>query len=162
MFLAGLFSTCCSTEDSGNKADLGLIYSTSNFFCHCSISCLNCLYLEREHSPLECRQRNEFLNKAVCFWWFDNYCYFRNAKFSYKKVQSSLIKALLIAEQLGTPSRDFMRRLQPTVRNYVENRPRYAGYSFDRLFPDVLFPAESNEANRLRGIEYFSGKKQSI
>merc|ERR1719300_2089145 len=58
-----------------------------------------------------------------------------------------------IIEQLGTPSREFMRRLQPTVRNYVENRPRYAGYSFDRLFPDVLFPAESNETNRLRASE---------
>ena len=44
-----------------------------------------------------------------------------------------------------------MRRLQPTVRNYVENRPRYAGYSFERLFPDVLFPAESTDSNRLRG-----------
>ena len=44
-----------------------------------------------------------------------------------------------------------MRRLQPTVRNYVENRPRYAGYSFERLFPDVLFPAESTDTNRLRG-----------
>ena len=56
-----------------------------------------------------------------------------------------------LSEQLGTPSADFMRRLQPTVRNYVENRPRYAGYSFERLFPDVLFPAESTDSNRLRG-----------
>ena len=55
------------------------------------------------------------------------------------------------SEQLGTPSADFMKRLQPTVRNYVENRPRYAGYSFERLFPDVLFPAESTDSNRLRG-----------
>ncbi|MPC48322.1 Mitogen-activated protein kinase 8 [Portunus trituberculatus] len=44
-----------------------------------------------------------------------------------------------------------MSRLQPTVRNYVENRPRYPGYSFDRLFPDVLFPAESTDHNRLKG-----------
>ena len=57
-------------------------------------------------------------------------------------------------EQLGTPSQDFMRRLQPTVRNYVENRPRYAGYSFERLFPDVLFPAESTDSNRLRGEQH--------
>ena len=78
---------------------------------------------------------------------------------------SHLIKVTfccLFAEQLGTPSREFMRRLQPTVRNYVENRPRYAGYSFDRLFPDVLFPAESNETNRLRGtseefVEFLGG-----
>ncbi len=46
-----------------------------------------------------------------------------------------------------------MRRLQPTVRNYVENRPRYAGYSFERLFPDVLFPAESTDTNRLRASQ---------
>lgn len=46
-----------------------------------------------------------------------------------------------------------MQRLQPTVRNYVENRPRYAGYSFDRLFPDVLFPNDSSEHNRLRASQ---------
>ena len=55
------------------------------------------------------------------------------------------------AEQLGTPSHEFMQRLQPTVRNYVENRPRCSGYSFDRLFPDVLFPSESTDHNRLKG-----------
>ncbi|KAI1285820.1 Mitogen-activated protein kinase 8 [Halotydeus destructor] len=38
-----------------------------------------------------------------------------------------------------------MRRLQPTVRNYVENRPRYAGYPFEKLFPDILFPPDSTE-----------------
>lgn len=46
-----------------------------------------------------------------------------------------------------------MQRLQPTVRNYVENRPRYSGYTFDRLFPDVLFPSDSNEHNRLRASQ---------
>ena len=56
-----------------------------------------------------------------------------------------------VTEQLGTPKPDFMQRLQPTVRNYVENRPRYPGYSFERLFPDVLFPAESTDQNRLKG-----------
>lgn len=56
-------------------------------------------------------------------------------------------------EQLGTPSQSFMQRLQPTVRNYVENRPRYQGYSFDRLFPDVLFPSDSNEHNRLKASQ---------
>lgn len=58
----------------------------------------------------------------------------------------------LFVEQLGTPSADFMKRLQPTVRNYVENRPRYPGYAFDRLFPDVLFPSDSSEHNKLKGI----------
>lgn len=55
-----------------------------------------------------------------------------------------------IIEQLGTPSQDFMMRLQPTVRNYVENRPRHNGFSFEKLFPDVLFPAESAEHPGLR------------
>lgn len=58
---------------------------------------------------------------------------------------------ILFSEQLGTPSPDFMKRLQPTVRNYVENRPRYPGYAFDRLFPDVLFPSDSSEHNKLKG-----------
>lgn len=43
-----------------------------------------------------------------------------------------------------------MMRLQPTVRNYVENRPRYPGFTFEKLFPDVLFPSDSNEHNRLK------------
>ena len=55
-----------------------------------------------------------------------------------------------IIEQLGTPCQDFMMRLQPTVRNYVENRPRHNGYNFEKLFPDVLFPAESTEHPGLR------------
>ncbi|KAK7493369.1 hypothetical protein BaRGS_00015495 [Batillaria attramentaria] len=38
----------------------------------------------------------------------------------------------------------------PTVRNYVENRPRHTGYTFEKLFPDVLFPAESTEHPGLR------------
>lgn len=46
-----------------------------------------------------------------------------------------------IVEQLGTPIQEFMSRLQSTVRNYVENRPRHVGYSFEILFPDVLFPS---------------------
>ncbi|XP_013115241.1 stress-activated protein kinase JNK [Stomoxys calcitrans] len=58
-----------------------------------------------------------------------------------------------IIEQLGTPSTNFMQRLQPTVRNYVENRPRYSGYSFDRLFPDVLFPSDNNEQSRRKAAE---------
>lgn len=46
-----------------------------------------------------------------------------------------------------------MLRLQPTVRNYVENRPRYPGFSFDKLFPDMLFPSDSNEHNRLKASQ---------
>uniref|UniRef100_A0A2P2I2L9 Stress-activated protein kinase JNK n=1 Tax=Hirondellea gigas TaxID=1518452 RepID=A0A2P2I2L9_9CRUS len=58
-----------------------------------------------------------------------------------------------IIEQLGTPSHEFMQRLQPTVRNYVENRPRCCGYNFERLFPDVLFPSESTDHNRLKASQ---------
>ena len=43
-----------------------------------------------------------------------------------------------------------MQRLQPTVRNYVENRPRYSGYPFDKLFPDVYFPPDSTEHGGLK------------
>jgi len=43
-----------------------------------------------------------------------------------------------------------MKRLQPTVRNYVENRPKYAGYHVEKLFPDVLFPPDSTEHQGLR------------
>lgn len=53
-------------------------------------------------------------------------------------------------EQLGTPSQEFLMKLNQSVRTYVENRPRYAGYSFEKLFPDVLFPADS-EHNKLKG-----------
>jgi len=60
-----------------------------------------------------------------------------------------------IIEQLGTPSLEFMKRLQPTVRSYVENRPKYPGYAFEKLFPDGLFPAESSEHSRLKGIFHF-------
>lgn len=59
-------------------------------------------------------------------------------------------------EQLGTPSPEFMKKLQPTVRNYVENRPKYAGLTFPKLFPDCLFPADS-EHNKLKGE--VTGKK---
>lgn len=63
------------------------------------------------------------------------------------------MEKIIFSEQLGTPSQQFMGRLQPTVRNYVENRPRYPGYSFERLFPDVLFPSDSSEHNRLRASQ---------
>lgn len=56
-------------------------------------------------------------------------------------------------EQLGTPSQQFMVRLQPNVRNYVENRPRFSGYAFEKLFPDVLFPSDSNEHNKLKACQ---------
>jgi hypothetical protein len=43
-----------------------------------------------------------------------------------------------IIEQLRTPPREFVCHLQPTVRNYGKNRPRYSGYSLEKLFsPDL-------------------------
>ena len=60
-----------------------------------------------------------------------------------------------VIEQLGTPSQEFLMKLNQSVRTYVENRPRYAGYSFEKLFPDVLFPADS-EHNKLKGKEPLS------
>ena len=43
-----------------------------------------------------------------------------------------------------------MKRLQPTVRSYVENRPRHDGVPFARLFQDVLFPCDSREHEGLK------------
>ncbi|KAG7262074.1 hypothetical protein CRUP_013998 [Coryphaenoides rupestris] len=57
-----------------------------------------------------------------------------------------------VIEQLGTPTQDFLMKLNQSVRTYVENRPRYAGYSFEKLFPDVLFPADS-EHNKLKASQ---------
>uniref|UniRef100_A0A670ZT65 Stress-activated protein kinase JNK n=1 Tax=Pseudonaja textilis TaxID=8673 RepID=A0A670ZT65_PSETE len=57
-----------------------------------------------------------------------------------------------VIEQLGTPCPEFMKKLQPTVRTYVENRPKYAGYSFEKLFPDVLFPVDSDH-NKLKASQ---------
>ncbi|CAB1430083.1 unnamed protein product [Pleuronectes platessa] len=57
-----------------------------------------------------------------------------------------------VIEQLGTPAAEFMKKLQPTVRNYVENRPKYAGLTFPKLFPDCLFPADS-EHNKLKASQ---------
>uniref|UniRef100_A0A8C7DAI1 Stress-activated protein kinase JNK n=1 Tax=Oncorhynchus kisutch TaxID=8019 RepID=A0A8C7DAI1_ONCKI len=57
-----------------------------------------------------------------------------------------------VIEQLGTPSPEFMKKLQPTVRNYVENRPKYTGLTFPKLFPDCLFPADS-EHNKLKASQ---------
>lgn len=58
-----------------------------------------------------------------------------------------------IVEQLGTPDRSFLQRLQPSVRAYVENRPRHNAYTFEQLFPDVMFPKDI-ENGRLTGIVF--------
>ncbi|CAF4757448.1 unnamed protein product, partial [Rotaria sp. Silwood2] len=36
--------------------------------------------------------------------------------------------------------------LQPIVRNYVENRPKYSDYLLERLFSDQLFPPDSKQS----------------
>ncbi|XP_075223369.1 stress-activated protein kinase JNK-like isoform X2 [Lycorma delicatula] len=55
-----------------------------------------------------------------------------------------------IIELLGTPSLDFMMRLKPTVRNYVENLTYFEGSPFHELFPDEFFPSGSTDNDRLR------------
>uniref|UniRef100_A0A1I7V034 Stress-activated protein kinase JNK n=1 Tax=Caenorhabditis tropicalis TaxID=1561998 RepID=A0A1I7V034_9PELO len=57
-----------------------------------------------------------------------------------------------IIEQLGTPDRSFLERLQPTVRNYVENRPRYQPTPFEVLFSDSMFPMTA-DSSRLTGAQ---------
>lgn len=54
-----------------------------------------------------------------------------------------------ITELLGTPSEEFLARLQPTVREYVASRPRREGIPFDRLFPDDYFPPNSMDYDAL-------------
>ncbi|GAB1296006.1 Mitogen-activated protein kinase 9 [Apodemus speciosus] len=56
-------------------------------------------------------------------------------------IMGELVKGCVIFQ--GTPSAEFMKKLQPTVRNYVENRPKYPGIKFEELFPDWIFPSES-------------------
>ena len=52
------------------------------------------------------------------------------------------------------------RSLKDFLNIFVTTWPlRYAGYSFERLFPDVLFPAESSEHNRLRASQVGTSAK---
>ena len=56
-----------------------------------------------------------------------------------------------IIETLGSPSVDFINRLQPAVSNYVRTRPSFRGMSFNRLFPDGCFPAEQHGSRQRAG-----------
>uniref|UniRef100_A0A8D8X6J4 Stress-activated protein kinase JNK n=1 Tax=Cacopsylla melanoneura TaxID=428564 RepID=A0A8D8X6J4_9HEMI len=58
-----------------------------------------------------------------------------------------------ITEQLGTPSDEFLSKLQPTIQDYIKKKPRYPGYSYEQLFPDTLFPADSTEHSNLKASE---------
>lgn len=49
-----------------------------------------------------------------------------------------------------------MKKLQPTVRNYVENRPKYPGIKFEDLFPDWIFPSESDRDKLKSKVNFFS------
>jgi len=50
-----------------------------------------------------------------------------------------------IVEKLGTPEASFTSRLQPTVRSYVENRPRCDAQLWEVLFPTNAFPEDFND-----------------
>uniref|UniRef100_A0A914I7C2 Stress-activated protein kinase JNK n=1 Tax=Globodera rostochiensis TaxID=31243 RepID=A0A914I7C2_GLORO len=47
-----------------------------------------------------------------------------------------------IVSVLGTPSIEFTARLQLTVRQYVESRPRIEARSWQQIFPDISFPPD--------------------
>lgn len=47
-------------------------------------------------------------------------------------------------EKLGTPSDAFIQTLRPDVRSYIEDCPRFIGQTFDSLFPDDIFPPDSD------------------
>nr|XP_024649258.1 mitogen-activated protein kinase 9 [Macaca nemestrina] len=66
-----------------------------------------------------------------------------------------------VIEQLGTPSAEFMKKLQPTVRNYVENRPKYPGIKFEELFPDWIFPSESERDKIKSKIPFFIQRRKT-
>merc|ERR1739838_1229463 len=54
-----------------------------------------------------------------------------------------------ITQYLGTPSQDFIERLQPSVRRYVQNQEKQQGQTILDLFPDELFPPNSDTNTRL-------------
>nr|XP_039253581.1 mitogen-activated protein kinase 8-like [Styela clava] len=58
-----------------------------------------------------------------------------------------------ITELLGTPSQDFINKLQPSVRNYVQARQFQRGHAIDKIFPDELFPEDSSSNPRLRASQ---------
>lgn len=48
-----------------------------------------------------------------------------------------------ITAELGTPSREFIDRLDRDVRTYVLSRPHVPRRSFEVMFPDDVFPEPS-------------------
>lgn len=58
-----------------------------------------------------------------------------------------------ITELLGTPTQEFINKLQPSVRNYVQARPLQRGHPIHKIFPDELFPEDSSSNPRLRASQ---------
>ncbi|KER23908.1 kinase domain protein [Opisthorchis viverrini] len=54
-----------------------------------------------------------------------------------------------ITDELGTPSSEFMSRLENSVRRYLMLRPRTDPRPFSELFPDECFPPSSSEHETL-------------
>lgn len=54
-----------------------------------------------------------------------------------------------ITEILGTPSDEFIDRLQSTVRDFVRSRPRRQSIPFEQLFKDEYFPDDSAQYEQL-------------
>eukprot|EP00117_Sycon_ciliatum_P039827 scpid42361/ scgid29366/ Mitogen-activated protein kinase 9; JNK-55; Stress-activated protein kinase 1a; Stress-activated protein kinase JNK2; c-Jun N-terminal kinase 2 len=50
-----------------------------------------------------------------------------------------------ITRLCGTPTHDLLQRLRPSVRMYVESRPNESGFSFMEIFPDDVFPMETEQ-----------------
>lgn len=50
-----------------------------------------------------------------------------------------------IIQSMGSPNSEFIKRLSQTVRNYVESRARCHPISFKNLFPDRMFPPNSED-----------------
>lgn len=50
-----------------------------------------------------------------------------------------------IIKSMGSPNSEFIKRLSQTVRNYVESRARCNPISFRSLFPDRMFPPNSED-----------------
>ena len=54
----------------------------------------------------------------------------------------------MVCKKLGTPGKDFFNRLQPNVRNYCENQPKFRGFTVDELVPDSCFPNATPDDRR--------------
>uniref|UniRef100_A0A8D8YR03 Stress-activated protein kinase JNK n=1 Tax=Cacopsylla melanoneura TaxID=428564 RepID=A0A8D8YR03_9HEMI len=58
-----------------------------------------------------------------------------------------------ITQQLGTPSNEFLSKLEPMIQDYIMKRRHNPGYSFERLFPNNLFPPNSTKHGDLNASQ---------